>query len=120
MYIRFQGQKPNEYADSKLGIFQLAFELRDYGDIPKFQESELIKNIQWLKEHLKSPEILDKDGHHRAISWFKPGAKEPINRARAIASILNEHGYHVEQVQTKDPGLVIYEDGHQVVAKPKR
>lgn len=98
----------------------MAFELRDEVDIPKYQETELVKNIQWLKEHLKSPDILDKEGNHRAISWFKPSAVEPIKKVRAIAALLNEHGYNVEQVQTREPGLIIYEDGHQIVAKPKR
>ncbi len=120
MYIRFQGQRRNETSSSKLGIFQLAFELRDEGNAPKYLETELLRNIQWLKEHLKSPDILGEDVHHRAISWFKPNAKEPIKRVRAIAAILNEHGYSIEQVQTRDPGIVIYEDGHQIIAKPRK
>ncbi len=120
MYIRFQGQRRNETSSSKLGVFQLAFELRDEGDVPKYLEAELLKNIQWLREHLKSPDVLDDAAHHRAISWFKPSAKEPIRRVRAIAAILNEHGYSIEQVQTRDPGVVIYEDGHQIIAKPNK
>jgi len=39
---------------------------------------------------------------------------------RAIKAILEEAGYHIEQIETRDPGVVIYEDGWQVVAKPKK
>ena len=120
MYIRFQGQKQNETSASKLGIFQLAFELRDEGDIPRYVLTELIEHIQWLRANLDSPEILENEEHHRAISWFCPTAHEPISRVRAMAAILNEYGYHIEQVQARDPGIVIYEDEYQVVAKPRR
>ena len=120
VYIRFQGQKQNETSASKLGIFQLAFELRDEGDLPRYVLTELIENIEWLRANLHSPEILDKDEHHRAISWFLPTAHEPISRVRSMAAILNEYGYHIEQVQARDPGIVIYEDEFQVVAKPRR
>ena len=120
MYIRFQGQKQNSRSSSKLGIFQLAFELRDEGDLPKYVEEELLKNIEWLRMHLKSPKILKDEDHHRAISWFHPRAKEPLKRIRAIKAILEEYGCHIEQVKTKDPGVIIYEDGYQVVAKPAR
>ncbi len=120
MYIRFQGQKQSDSSSSKLGIFQLAFELRDEGDLPNYLHEILVHDIEWLLKHLQSPKVLEKDEHHRAISWFHPQAREPIERARSIAAILNEHGYHIEQIQTADPGLVIYEDEHQVVAKPRR
>ena len=70
--------------------------------------------------HLKSPACLREPGNSRAISWFHPRALEPIRRVRAIVEIVREHGVQVEQVTTRDPGIVIYEDGWQVVAKPRR
>ena len=120
MYIRFQGNRQNETSSSKLGIFQLAFELRDYGDIPKYIEKELLENINWLKQHLKSPDELEKTENYRAISWFHPRAKGPIKRVRVIKAILEEYGYHIEQVTCRDPGEIIYEDGFQIVAKPRK
>ena len=120
MYIRFQGQRQNISASSKLGIFQLAYEMRDEGILPEYAESELLKNIDWLKMHLKSPKILGEEGNYRAISWFHPRAKEPLKRIRAIKVILEEYGCNIEQVKTKDPGIILYEDGFQVIAKPDR
>ena len=120
MYVRFQGLRQNSTSATKLGIFQLAFELRDEGDLPAYAQVELEKHIGWLKKHLKSPRILDDWEHHRAISWFHPRANKPLAHIRAIKAILEEAGYHIEQVETRDPGIVIYEDGWQVVAKPRK
>ena len=120
MYIRFQGKRQNDTSSSKLGIFQLAFELRDTGNLPKYAEEILIENLTWLKTHLKSPKILKENKSHRAISWFNPRAQEPLKRIRSIKAILEEFGYYIDQVSTRDPGIIIYEDGFQVVAKPAR
>ena len=120
MYVRFQGLSQNDTSASRLGLFQLAFELRDEGDLPAYLHDQLVKHLEWLKEHLKSPKILREEEHHRAISRFHPRAKEPLKRVRAIKAILEEAGYNIEQVETRDPGIVIYEDGWQVVAKPKK
>ncbi|MEM7359893.1 MAG: hypothetical protein AAF431_12405 [Pseudomonadota bacterium] len=120
MYVRFQGKRQNRKSSSRLGIFQLAFELRDEGDIPKYQEEILLENIAWLKEYLKSPAVLRDEENFRAISWFHPRADEPIKKIREIKVILEEHGYHIDQVTTRDPGEVIYEDGFQIVAKPRK
>ena len=86
----------------------------------KYAEEILIENLTWLKTHLKSPKILKENKSHRAISWFNPRAQEPLKRIRSIKAILEEFGYYIDQVSTRDPGIIIYEDGFQVVAKPAR
>jgi len=49
MYLRFQGRIKNKRTNSFLGIFQLAFELRDSIDLEKHYEAQLIENLAWLK-----------------------------------------------------------------------
>ena len=120
MFLRFQGQQPNLGTASKLGIFQLAFELRDRRDLPSYAFDELQSNLAWLKLHLKSPEILDDDEHYRAIAWFKPDAHEPLKRVWAIKAVLEEFGYQIDLIKSNTPGLVIYEDDWQIIAKPIR
>jgi hypothetical protein len=120
MYLRFQGHKPNLGTASRLGIFQLAFELRDRHDLPDYVYDELQLQLNWLKKNLTSPNVLDRDSNYRAICWFKTNAREPLKRIWAIKAILNEFGYHIDVIKTKHPGIVIYEDGWQVVAKPPR
>jgi hypothetical protein len=120
MLVRFQGKLPNLGTASKLGIFQLAYELRDKVDTPDYVYNELQRNLMWLKVNLKSPGILDKDENYRAISWFKDGARKPLQHVWAIKAFLEEFGYPIDVVKTLNPGRVIYEDGWQVVAKPYR
>ena len=118
MFLRFQGQKPNLGTKSKLGIFQPAFELRDRHDLPSYAHDELQSNLEWLRMHLKSPALLKKEEHYRAIAWFKPEAREPLKRIWAIKAVFEEFGYRVDLLRSADPGQIIYEDGWQVIAKP--
>lgn len=98
----------------------MAFELRDSEILEEHFTAELVKNIEWLKMHLKSPQILKEEENFRAIAWFHPRAKEPIKRIRRIQTILEEHGYIIDTIKTDDPGIIIYEDGWQVIAKPRK
>ena len=120
MLIRFQGKKQSTTSATMLGIFQLAFDLRDNGELPSFALEELNKNLGWLKMHLYSPNTLKERENFRAISWFRDSAKEPLKRIWAIKAILEEYGYPIDMIKTSDPGHVIFEDGWQVVAKPRR
>lgn len=120
MYIRFQGKRPNPGTNSKLGIFQLAFELRDDPQTPEHAYQTLKENLEWLKMHLKSPTVLDEQSNFRAISWFKDSAEIPLKHIWEIRHTLEDHGYHIDLIKTDDPGNIIYADGWQVVAKPWR
>ncbi len=88
MLMRFQGNIPDAGTSSKLGIFQLAFRLQDQNDLPEYVFLELERHMNWLKMHLKSPAILDCDEHFRAIAWFKPEAKESLQRIWQIKVLL--------------------------------
>ncbi len=118
MYIRFQGQQPNLGTASKLGIFQLTIQLRDADTTPLYVSNEIERNLSWLRQHLKSPAILKKGESFRAISWFKPAAKEPLKRIWSLKAILEDHGYRIDLLKEKDIGQIIYEDGWQAIARP--
>ncbi len=120
MFVRFQGLRRNDGSATRLGVFQLAFELRDRFDLPDYALAQLQIHLGWLRLHLKSPEILDEDEHHRAICWFDSRAAKPIAHVRGLKAVLDDWGYPIEMVKTRDPGIIIYRDGWQVVAKPRR
>ena len=120
MFIRFVILKRDGESDSQLGIFQAAMKLRDSGALAAYEAEWLERDLGWLRMHLKSPACLREPGNRRAISWFHPRAVRPIEKARSIAALLEEHGLSVRTVTTSDPGIVIYADGWQVVAKPRR
>jgi hypothetical protein len=120
MYLRFQGRVPNLGTASRLGIFQLAIRLRDSDEVPDFAHKELVHHLDWLNTNLISPEILKTHGHYRAISWFKPDAKAPLQHIWPIKAVLEDHGFPIDVITTKLPGVVIYQDGWQIIAKPFR
>ncbi len=120
MYVRFQGQVPNKGTNTMLGIFQLAFYLRDHFETPVWASSELTRHLNWLKANLKEPDVLSDDANFRAISWFKTDSKEPMQHIWAMKALLEEFGYFIDVITSMAPGIVIYEDDWQVVAKPFR
>lgn len=120
MYVRFQGQVPNRGTRSKQGIFQLAFDLCDEPETPLWAVNELTRHLDWLKANLKEPDVLVQDENYRAICWFKSAAHEPMQHVWALKAMLEEFGYYIDVITSSAPGIVIYEDGHQIVAKPFR
>lgn len=120
MYVRFTTLTKDEDSHSLQGVFQAAFKLRDAGDLEDYEEAELVNALDWLKQHLKSPECLRDPENFRALSWFHPRAVKPMQYIWRIVQVLKDHGVLIEVHKSKDPGIVIYEDGWQVVAKPRR
>lgn len=43
-----------------------------------------------------------------------------VSKAAELVSFLRERGYYLETHRTEKPGIIVYEDGHQVAAKPFR
>ena len=120
MFIRFVILKRDKQSDSQLGIFQAAIALRDSCALAAHESAWLDRELGWLRMHLKSPDCLREPGNRRALSWFHPHAVGAIKRVRSIAALLEENGLFVRTVTTSDPGIILYEDRWQVVAKPRR
>lgn len=120
MYVRFVSHIPNEHSNSSLGVFQAAHRLRAAGKLQPHEEEWLEGELAWLNMHLKSPACLREPGSQRAICWFHPRAQKPIEKVRSIVALLEEHGVYIRMIKTENPGIIIYEDGWQVVAKPRR
>ena len=120
MYLRFETLKKNEDNASLEGVFQAAFALRDSGKLSKYEQADLEKYLNWFNMHMKAPGCLKKQENRRAICWFHPRAKRPVTFIRHICFLLEEHGIHTQMIKSADPGIIIYEDGWQIAAKPYR
>ncbi len=119
-YVRFVVPSLDEESGLLQGVFQAVFSLRDEGQLEKHEDEWLLEDLRWLKMHLKSPACLEDPANRRAICWFHPSARRPIEKVRSIAALLEEKGISVRMLTTRDPGIVVYEDGWQVAAKPRR
>ena len=120
MYVRFETLKQNHCSASRLGIFQEAGRLRDSEELTESDHDYLSEHLSWFNEHLTIPACLKEPGYHRAICWFHPRAQKPIFRIREVCALLEEYGIFIEQVESRFPGKIVYEDGWQIVAIPFR
>ena len=120
MLVRFSILEADPDSGQKAGVLVAAHTLRDEGELSAQEHEQVRSALQWFNEHVEVPEVLEAEGNHRAISWFKPAARVAISKMWELKSLLEHHGLHVEVLRTLDPGLVVYEDELQVVAKPRR
>lgn len=120
MLVRFTTLAQDVDSGHASGILVIAHTLRDEGDISVEEHSSLLEVLGWFTKHLPVPRILADAEHRRAISWFKPSAIEAIRKMWVLKLLLEEHGYHIKVLHTRDPGVVVYEDEWQVVAKPPK
>jgi hypothetical protein len=89
-------------------------QLSDY-DRPQADELLL-----WFETHLPCPPFSRKDYPRDAVSWFKASASTVISKAREVAVLLEEYDYPVRVLKTEQPGMILYEDEFQVLAKSKK
>jgi hypothetical protein len=124
MYIRFVVKREDADSGKRLGVFQALADLRDQGELLE-HELVLMKELhQWFNEFLKKPKAFSRSSKphakNKAISWYKDTAVEHIERMRELVAILEEHGVHVEILQTDRPGYIVYEDEFQITAEAFR
>ena len=63
--------------------------------------------------------ILRRRGRGRpGLSWFKPAAVDHIKQMHSLKVAVEECGVHVEIITTREPGTMIWQDEHQIVADP--
>ncbi len=120
MYLRFSTQQWDTESTRKLGILVAAHELRDGGDITKDEHELLRKTLEWFNNNVSIPKILKNNEHRRALSWFKSSATEPIQKMWELVEVLRLHDINIDVHKTDNPGIVIYEDDWQVVAKTEK
>lgn len=127
MYIRFVLQRSNDDSGAKDGFFSAAYELQKSADISAQSLSSINELLAWFESNLNTPERFGRTkskGYYRrntkGISWFKPVARDHISRARELKTLLEEHGYFVDELKTGRPGYVVFEDENQIVVEPFR
>lgn len=118
MLIRFATLAQDPDSGHSSGILVEAHSLRDDGPLSSDEHEHLRLLLSWFTTNLPVPKVLNEVEHRRAISWFKPCAKEAIQKMWELKELLEFHGFHANVLRTNDPGTIVYEDEWQVVAKP--
>ena len=119
-YLRFTVLSQDEDSTRKRGILVVAAHLRDHGDLSVDEHIHLRQLLDWFNTNLHVPPVLSDNRNRRALSWFKTQAEKPLAHMWSLVEVLERHGIQVELHKTRRPGIVLYEDGWQIVAKPHR
>jgi hypothetical protein len=120
LLVRFVILSKDADSGNAAGVLVSAHTLRDEGKLTQAEHTELREALRWFNLNLTIPKLLEDTQHRRAISWFKPTASEAISRMWQLKRILESHGCFVNVLRTTNPGVVVYEDEWQIVAKPPR
>jgi hypothetical protein len=119
MFLRFQTKVVDSDSGRPTGILVAAAALRDSNRISIPDETWLRGQLSYFNEHLNVPPCLKDLENRRAISWFKEGSKM-IDRVWDLKAFMEEQDIFIDVISTREPGTILYEDGHQVVARPLR
>ncbi|MEV0064246.1 hypothetical protein [Nocardia sp. NPDC050718] len=97
--------------------------LASAGHLTAVQERFRQRENAWYKANLIDPSVADPSvydlwAHPGATAWFKASATEMISRIEGYTAILDAHGVRWARLRSGSPGDVLYEDIHQVIAKP--
>jgi hypothetical protein len=124
-YIRFVVAERDRGTGLDLGVFQVAYRLRDRPDVPEIDRAVLRDTLAWFGQNLAEPDRFNRSrskGYERrqtrGIAWFRDTATEHVSRVQRLKVVLEAHGYHVRMLREERLGYVVYEDDHQVIAEP--
>ena len=117
-YLRFQTQLRCCDTGRPAGIFHAAGSIEDKTNLPDVTRDQLRDVLIWFNKNLTVPTLNDSD--RRSLFWFRSEAQPIISRLWELVYLLEEEGVFVTKVRTRQPGMIVYRDEHQVAARPQR
>ena len=119
IYIRFACFHLVESQRQRLGLFQTLQAARDCNFAPSWALSQIADINGWFDANLAVPKQFSRDRHGQpGLSWFKTIATEHIKQMHQLKLALEACGIHVEVLTAHNPGRVVWQDEHQIVAEP--
>jgi hypothetical protein len=120
--LRFVTRNRHPPYGHRSGIIQAAYKLWREGTLPPEKRTDIRAILDWFNEHLDAPERLSTSRYPRAqataVSWIRSSALEHVKNLRRLVALIEAEGISVDELRTTQPGYVVHEDAHQVVALP--
>ena len=93
--------------------------LGEEGALPDYYHDSSEEIFDEMNRDLPHPPWNDPKLDRECVSWFKDtdGGQQWIGKFREIVAILEDAGIEVATLTTEKPGMIVYEDEFQVVAK---
>lgn len=123
-YVRFITPRWRMRRDVDCGPFGSAYDALWDRDVPEVLRIAISEEIGWFEHNLPVPrrDAFRVKSRRRwysdGICWFVAEAREMIEHAFVLSSLLREIGVPTRKVATHRPGTVLYRDPWQIVAKP--
>ena len=119
MYLRFVAGIESESATKQHGLFTEIQYLKDDKLLLDYQY-ELVKEVfEYFNKNLPVPPYKKKNISKSGVAWFKDSATSFISRMWDLVAILEQNEINVRVMKIEKPGMSLYEDDFQVVAKSK-
>ena len=106
------------------GIFGPAYRVRRDSSYPLYLRRAVHTELRWFEDKLPVPprgqfQVRSKTWWRaQGICWFKPEAREMIQRAFGLRAVLRECDILISDLRTDRPGQILYKDAFQIIAKP--
>ena len=100
------------------GIFVAAGRVEDRTTLPESTRERLREVLAWFNSNLTVPKLDEADW--RCLFWFRSDSQPVVSRLWELAYLLEDEGVFVSKLRTRQPGMIVYRDEHQVAAKPQR
>lgn len=122
-FLRFVTHSNHRPYGHRSGVFQIAYALRDGHLSTSALDEGVAEQLTWFEENLATPSRLSVSRHPRAqetaISWIKASAHEHVRRLRLLVNLVEVGSdTRLDELRTRRPGYVVFEDQHQVAALP--
>ena len=122
-YVRFVCFQTIGRQRNRLGLFKAIDEAVESEHAPSWAIVEARSLSSWFNSNLAVPKAFSVGGHkgfgQPGLSWFKPTAAEHIRQMHRLKLALEACGVQVELLTTRDPGLIVWQDEHQLIAEPR-
>lgn len=120
-FIRFIVRTDHPSRSRCTGVVASLRILGEAGRLPDYQVQHSKELFELLNEGLPCPPFEGSGWNSDCVSWFKntEPAQKWISVFRDIISILEDSDFDVGTLTTDKPGMIVYEDEFQVVARSK-
>ena len=119
-YIRFVVRSDHQSATKCTGVIGSLRILSENGRLPDYYIDHSRELLERLDRDMPCPPFSQNNWSAECVCWFKDTAKEWISIFREINSILEDSDFEVVTLTTDRPGMIVYEDDVQVVAKSSK
>ncbi len=122
MYVRFVTPLRDPATGAETGLFRASWFL-SRTNCPDWIHAELDTQFDWFNPNLPIPgrvaRYFKRRSPVRGVCWFRPDARECIERARYCAWLIREGGVPVAAIKLRQPGEILWRDDYQLVVRPE-